>query len=128
MFIRYVVSSRHEDSHRLMGVFHAADRAHDQDLFAEDELRHFEGLRRWFATHLPVPDRFSRSRRPHAHGNAVCWLKADAAEYADKMRALAAILEGHGFVTQMLRTQRPGYVVYEDDYQVAAVPFRDTPG
>jgi hypothetical protein len=128
MFIRYVVAGRDEDSHRLLGVFHAAHRARHQGLFDEEESRQYEGLRRWFATHLPVPARFSRSRRPHAPGNAVCWLKADAAEHADKLRALAAMLERHGFVTQMLWTRRPGYLVYEDDYQVAAVPFRDTPG
>jgi hypothetical protein len=28
--------------------------------------------------------------------------------------------------TFMVRTQRPGFVVYEDEIQVAAVPFRDT--
>jgi len=26
----------------------------------------------------------------------------------------------------MLVTARPGYVVYEDTHQIAAVPFRDT--
>jgi hypothetical protein len=28
--------------------------------------------------------------------------------------------------TFVVRTRRPGFVVYEDDVQVAAVPFRDT--
>jgi len=26
----------------------------------------------------------------------------------------------------MLKARRPGRVIYEDEYQVAAVPFRDT--
>jgi hypothetical protein len=30
--------------------------------------------------------------------------------------------------TFVVRTPRPGSVVYEDDVQVAAVPFRDTFG
>jgi hypothetical protein len=55
-------------------------------------------------------------------------LKADAAEHAARLRALTVLLQRHGFVTQVLWTRRPGYVVYEDEYQVAAVPFRDTPG
>jgi len=28
--------------------------------------------------------------------------------------------------TFVVRTKRPGFVVYQDDIQVAAVPFRDT--
>lgn len=28
--------------------------------------------------------------------------------------------------TFVVRTARPGFVVYEDEVQVAAVPFRDT--
>lgn len=28
--------------------------------------------------------------------------------------------------TFRVRTMRPGFVLYEDDLQVAAVPFRDT--
>jgi hypothetical protein len=39
---------------------------------------------------------------------------------------LAAVLEQHGVSVEMLRTSKPGYVVYEDRYQVVAVPFRDT--
>jgi hypothetical protein len=33
------------------------------------------------------------------------------------------MLERCGILTEMLRTDKPGYVVYEDKYQVAAVPF-----
>jgi hypothetical protein len=36
------------------------------------------------------------------------------------------LLERHGVRTEVLRTDRPGYVVYEDEYQVAAIPFRGT--
>jgi hypothetical protein len=28
--------------------------------------------------------------------------------------------------TVALRTRKPGRIVYEDDFQVAAIPFRDT--
>jgi hypothetical protein len=39
---------------------------------------------------------------------------------------LAVLLEHHGIATKKIRTDRPGYVVYEDAFQVAAVPFNDT--
>ena len=42
------------------------------------------------------------------------------------MREYQRILEAHGIVVEMLVTQRPGYIVYEGAYQVAAYPFADT--
>jgi hypothetical protein len=126
MFIRFVVPVRDDCSHCLTGVFQAADGLRYRGLLGEDERQRFEQTRRWFNRNLPVPTRFSRSRRPHACPKAVCWFKGDAAVFLGRVRELAALLERHGISTEVLRTQRPGYVVYEDEYQVAAVPFRDT--
>ena len=39
---------------------------------------------------------------------------------------LVALLERNGVRILALRTKRPGYVVYEDDFQVVAEPFTDT--
>ena len=38
---------------------------------------------------------------------------------------MARILHEHGANVYMLRAQRVGYVVYEDDHQVVAEPFAD---
>jgi hypothetical protein len=58
------------------------------------------------------------------HPEAVSWFKSRAKEHVEKVRELAALLEHHGIPTRMIQTDLPGYIVYEDDYQVAAVPFR----
>ena len=42
------------------------------------------------------------------------------------MRELASILEGHRVAVDILKTERPGYIVYEDEYQVTAEPFEET--
>jgi hypothetical protein len=42
------------------------------------------------------------------------------------MHAIAAILHAHGVEVEAIRTERPGYVVYEDKHQVAAEPFKET--
>lgn len=39
---------------------------------------------------------------------------------------MQSILEAYGLLTEMIKTDRPGYVVYEDEHQVTAFPFRDT--
>jgi hypothetical protein len=40
------------------------------------------------------------------------------------MRALVAILEKNGCQVSQITTTRPGYVIFEDDHQVIAEPFR----
>jgi hypothetical protein len=42
------------------------------------------------------------------------------------MRALAHVFRRHAMATYSLKTRRPGYVVYQDAHQVAAIPFRET--
>ena len=81
----------------------------------------------WFKQSLPVPDRMSRSKRPHAHRVALSWYKDSAAEHIRRMRTLAGLLGAHGYTVEMLRTNRLGFIVYEDDTQIAAEPFADTP-
>jgi hypothetical protein len=128
MFLRFVGPVRDEDSHRLTGVFQAAYRLRDRGSLSSGDEARLASLCRWFGANLPVPSRFSRSRRPRARGNAVCWFKRDAADHIGRVWEIGSLLENHGVVVRLLWTNRPGYLVYEDRYQVAAVPFRDTPG
>jgi len=37
---------------------------------------------------------------------------------------MVRILERHGIYVKMIRTDKPGYVIYEDDWQLVAEPFR----
>lgn len=126
MFIRFVVPVRDHDSHRLTGVFHAAYQVRDRGLLDLSDTLRCDILLGWFNLHLPIPSRFARSRRPNAPSKAICWFKADAGKYINRVQELVALLERNGVGTQMLRTERPGFLVYEDQFQVAAVPFRDT--
>ncbi|HZS57690.1 MAG TPA: hypothetical protein VFA43_00370 [Gemmatimonadaceae bacterium] len=42
------------------------------------------------------------------------------------MRQLVTLLEHKDVAVEELRTDKPGYIVYEDEHQVAAVPFSET--
>jgi hypothetical protein len=42
------------------------------------------------------------------------------------MQAMCRILAEYKIATEMIRESRPGYVAYEDQHQVAAIPFADT--
>jgi hypothetical protein len=45
---------------------------------------------------------------------------------ARKMHRVKHILESYGHAVTMIRENRVGYVVYEDDLQVIAEPFSET--
>ena len=126
MYIRFVVLQKDEDSHRAKGVYQAADELIIAGSLTDEELRWLKEVQRWFDKQLDVPLRFSRSTRAGAHPNAISWFKDSANLYIEKMRELVGFLEQHGLSTKMLQTSRPGYIVYEDEHQIAAVPFKDT--
>lgn len=124
MLIRFVVRKRDSDSQVEQGVIHAADDLRRQGFLADEEQKRVQELLRWFNHHLPVPGRFSRSRRPNACKRAISWFKPTARECLDRMQALAGVLHANGCAVERLTTDRPGYVVYEDDFQVVAEVFR----
>jgi hypothetical protein len=80
---------------------------------------------KWFVRNLPVPMELAGGNdlnRPRA----VSWIKDSATEHIGNMRQLTAILESHDIAVTRSATTRPGKTEYEDQYQIAAVPFRDT--
>ena len=107
-----------------MGIFEAVDLLPPRGQLADWDERRLGELRDWFRARLPFPDRVARSQRPHATHRALSWFKASAIEFIANARELAAILEANDIRTEMLTSDRPGYVVYEDDIQVLAEPFR----
>ena len=113
-FLRFVVG--HPSIGRV-GLFRSSKRIEsDKELpaAARSELR---AAFRWFDANLPVPRRLPRS--------AVCWFRADAGESLERLRVLVEIYRMLGYPVWMQATRNPGRVVYQDDYQVAAVPYDD---
>lgn len=126
MFLRYVVLDIDEDSHRRLGVFQAC-----YELLKQPEITdyHASELRvhlDWFKVHLRVPERFAKSTRHGAHSKAISWFKDSANESIRRMHSMCRILDEYGRHTEVVKTDRPGYIVYEDEMQITAEPFSDT--
>jgi hypothetical protein len=127
VFIRFVVGEIDRSSGKRRGVFQAAYALRNSgDLPEYEEARLAETLR-WFGAHLRKPSRFTRSRRPHREARALCWFKTGAAEHLTRVREMENLLDAYGLAVDMITSPRPGYIVYEDAFQVAAYPFDDTP-
>jgi hypothetical protein len=57
---------------------------------------------------------------------AICWFRETAVQHIAQMHRLKDVLDRHGYPVAIIREQRVGYIVYEDEDQVVAEPFKDT--
>jgi hypothetical protein len=126
VYLRFVISSLNEFSGRREGLFQAASALRDSNTLTDYEADELAAIRAWFNHHLEAPDRFSRSSKSQPHHEAICWYKDSAKEHISRMHEMCRILREHGILTHVVKSERPGYIVYEDDHQVAAVPFAET--
>jgi|SRR5579863_110052 len=72
--------------------------------------------------------------RKHAYLDAVTskynadislsWFKDSAKEHIKKIQDLIEIAEHYDIVIERIASKNPGYIVFEDEYQVSAVPFK----
>ncbi len=126
MFLRFETHGRHAETGLKVGVFHVAYELLESDHLESLERREIRLVLDWFAEHLPIPHRLACSRRPGAHSNGVCWFKSTAARHVSQVRYLAILLRQQQIAVVEKRTVNPGYIAFEDDFQVVAEPFAET--
>jgi len=76
-----------------------------------------------------VHRRFSRSASKGYYRRAtkgIAWFRDDAVEHISRMFELKRVMEANGHSVHVVRENRVGYIVYEDDVQVIAELFADT--
>jgi len=145
VYVRFVTHQKHWRSGERTGLFQAIDLV----LGAEEPPDHLRPaileLARWFELNLKSPfrteEQIARSRiwwRLHQaerkpdtkivpENRSLSWVKISATEHVGKLFHLKALLEQAGWIVSELRTTRPGQVLYEDEHQVVAIPYSDTP-
>jgi hypothetical protein len=122
-----VVAAKHRDSGVREGVFQVARRLARSGTLSRPEQTRLDDLRTWFGKHLKVPERFTRTRNAsHKKIRGIAWFKDTAGDYLTRMRELARILVENDILVEVIETDRPGYVTYEDEIQLVAEPFSDT--
>lgn len=126
MYIRFVIDQLDCDSGERQGLFQTIAELQEKSILYKYEEDVVKDIRRWFSKHLDKPDSFTLSSKPHATNKAISWFKPTAKEHIEKMRQLAAIIESHGVHVHVISTDRPGYIVYEDEYQITAEPYSET--
>lgn len=127
MYLRCVSGATDPDSHVSQGLFQAAYNLRDEGLLEEHERRWFKEVVGWFEKHLKAPS-FTDIRLRHdssVHERVVYWFRPGAKQHIARMREVAVMLKHHGVSHRLLKTDKPGRIVYSDEFQVGPVPHRD---
>lgn len=119
-YIRFVVAEKDEDSHVARGIFQAATLALEWQTITGADAEEIEELKRWFNENLEKPASFGRGK----NSLGICWFKTGAADHIARIFEMVRILERNGISVKKVKTDKPGYVVYEDEWQLVAEPFR----
>jgi hypothetical protein len=123
MFLRFVTLEMDTDSQARAGIFTAAYRLWREGDFPEYERERLEDILMWFNLHLDSPSRLYRKLRRRRKQTAICWFKPSAHKHLEMAWEMAMLLWSNEIIIQTIKTKRPGYIVYEDSFQIAAEPF-----
>lgn len=124
MFLRFVGTTLDPRTGQAAGLLTIAYDLRDSgELNAADEIQLHDHLR-WIQNTVPIPSRFSRGRNVnHKETHGLSWVKCEAQELMRHLYAIADIAGRYGHTIETIRSDRPGYVVYEDAWQIVAEPF-----
>lgn len=130
MYLRFVDARTLTNSGVREGFFVAAYELRKRQSISAWELSEMETCLQWFRQNLPVPDRFNRTTskgycRRDAKG--ISWFKNDAKACLTMAYRMFTILNEHGYPVEMIKSDNVGYIIYEDEFQIVAEPFRDAP-
>ena len=118
-YVRFAAHALHPESLRRKGLFSLAyEHLNDVELHA-DERASIQDALGWFEENLKVP-RFDEPR-------AVFFFRSTPAECMQRIWSLAYALREVGVSVEMQSFANPGRVIYEDEHQVAVVPWNDRP-
>jgi len=119
-YVRFVIGRKDEDSHVEQGIFQAAGQALEWQDVTGPDADELKALRAWFNENLEKPTSFGRDKLRLG----ICWFKTNATEHISRIWQMVQILERNGIYVKKIRTDKPGYVMYEDEWQLVAEPFR----
>lgn len=101
-----------------VGVFTAFHHLKNSARITDADWRQFDEIDRWFKAHLQYPPYYERGNPE----GAITWFKSGTSDaMVARLGPLSEILSRYGVALDIARTDEPGVIVYEDDYQVGVI-------
>lgn len=116
MYIRFVTGTESEAARLQHGLITEAKLLRAEDKLEMYEREIVEQIFDWFNEYMPCPP-FQEKKWGES---AIAWFKDSATDYITKMRELSALLQNHGVNVRVIKTEKPGMILYEDDCQIVS--------
>ena len=124
MYIRFITQFINEDHEPETSVFHALRFIAEDSLTQDEDANKLKVLNKWFNKNLDRPNKFSNASRHNPEAISLSWFKDSAKEHISRVYEIITILEKYHLVVERVISKNPGYIIYEDDYQVSTIPFK----
>jgi hypothetical protein len=115
-FIRFVVGYESDSPRIQSGLLTEIESLRSNGHLEPYQMKMVKGIFEYFNKNLPVPPYSTKKWSI----DAISWFKDSAINFIDRMRDLAFILEENGYRVRILKIQKPGMVLYEDEYQLVS--------
>lgn len=127
MYLRYRAKYYNNETEKTeFGFFLAADYLKYHCIINSEDKNKLEYLIKWFNNNLPIPYYYNKEKNRQSSKAATSWFKETSGEFITQMNVLSNILEKNNIEVQRISSKKIlGKIIYEDDYQVTIIPFRD---
>lgn len=115
-YIRFVVGTESDSPRSQTGLFTELKYLLEEDVLQPYQQELVQEVFDYFNKELPIPP-YSGNKWSK---DAIAWFKDDASPFIDRMRDLAFVVEEYGLQVRILLTDKPGMILYEDEFQVVA--------
>jgi len=120
MYLRFQGRIKNKRADSYLGIFQIAYELRDSELLETHyEVELLKNIK-WLKTHLKSPKELNQAE----NFRALSWFNSRATEPLKRIRAIKLILEEYGYIIDILKTNQPGNIIYEDGWQVVAKPLK----
>jgi hypothetical protein len=112
-YIRFATDDHDPDSLQSTGIFQAAYQLTRSPAPSSPEVKELIEVIEWFGANLPSPKQVAPA--------AIFWFKSDSRELINPIWCIVKALRRYGREVRMMRMEKPGRIICEDDFQIAAI-------
>lgn len=123
MYLRFTTQFIDEDNRTQTGFFKAMTFVIGHRLTRDEDEVILKELYSWFKANLGAPPWFVNPKGHSHETKALSWFKDSAREHIRKVQEVMEVLERYDVKVERIWTKAPGHIVFEDDFQISAVPW-----
>ena len=123
MYLRFINQYLNENCQTQRGFFNALEYIQNHFSTSDEDKEKLDAIYNWFKKNLDAPGWFKNPEyRAHEY-HSISWFKDTAKEHIHKIQEAIEILEKYDLIVERVTSKLPGRIMFEDRYQVSAVPF-----